>query len=85
MSEGAASEARVAAATAALRDFMESNLVVSRIELEAKLIEVHLGSTPFEPHHLTTAARNLEAEEVIEHEARETRGGRPIPCMSSAT
>lgn len=79
MSEGAAGEARVTAATAALRDFMESNLVASRIELEAKLIEVHLGSTPFEPHHLTTAARNLEAEEVIEHEARETRGGRPIP------
>jgi hypothetical protein len=58
---------------------MESNLAASRIELEAKLIEVHFDSTPFEPAHLTTAARNLEAQGVIKHEARETRGGRPIP------
>jgi hypothetical protein len=41
MKEGAAGEVCVAAATAALRDFMDSNLVASRIELEAKLIEGH--------------------------------------------
>lgn len=81
MEEPDATDLRVSAAKSALAEFMEKNLVASRIEIEAKLIEVHLGAVPFEPHHLSTAARNLEAQGAIRKEQTPARGGRPIPLF----
>jgi hypothetical protein len=76
-----ARDAHVVAAIEALREFMNVNLVASKVELEAKLIESHLGNPPFEPHHLHDARQYLLRQSEIEQSAEPTRGGSRPPLF----
>lgn len=75
---------RVFSAVAALRAFMNEHLAASKIELEAKLIDVHFGWPPFEPHHLHNAIRYLAARDELTRVEEPTRGGRRPPLLLSA-
>ena len=71
----------VHAATAALREFMNENLAASKIELEAKLIDSHLGNPPFEPAHLHDARKALLHTREIRIDKTRTRGGGTPPIL----
>jgi hypothetical protein len=72
---------RFKAALVAMRAFMDENLAASRIELEAKLIDVHFGNPPFEPHHLHNASTYLLKAGEIDRNVEPTRGGRRPPLF----
>lgn len=77
-------DTRVQAAAAALRDFVDEHLATSKIEMEAKLIDVFFQNPPFEPHHLHDATRMLlRSGEIVRVEAS-TRGGRKPPILLKA-
>lgn len=77
---------RVMEAVLALENFMDDHLAASKIELEAKLIDVHYSSPPFEPAHLHNATKMLLASEKIERVTEPTRGGgRPPLLVTTAT
>lgn len=81
MSSSGARNERVAVATAQLREFMDQHFAASKIELEAKLIDSHIGNPPFEPAHLHEAQRTLitAGELVLDH--TRTRGGSSPPIL----
>lgn len=76
-----AKEMRVQAAVDALRHFMDSELAASKIELEAKLIESHIGRPPFEPAHLHDARVRLQMQGEIFLDRTPTRGGSAPPLF----
>lgn len=72
---------RVFAAITSIREFMELNLAASKIELEAKLVDVHFWNPPFEPHHLHDASQHLMRAGEITRSLEATRGGRRPPIF----
>ena len=81
MAKSAAREPHVLSAITELREFMHVNLAASKIELEAKLIDSHLGRPPFEPAHLHDARMHLMNRGEIIIDRTRTRGGGSPPIL----
>lgn len=81
MADEAKRSHRLEIARSTIADYLDTNLAASRVELEAKLIDSHLGNPPFEPTHLHDALRLLLRAGTIRVDHTTTRGGSAPPII----